>query len=214
MLWTPSQKVLIDNFINRIKTVEWFKHAGEPSEKYWVVDTIWEACDTHGRKTREVWEKNSEILEQKALQKLSDEQIDFIFETVSLAIGNQVDEALCAFEDRIGQETGEDQSGIEDEILDFIKRDTAWACVELLMNEKGFFSRICQINENTPREILSSCKFPRSYLSYAISIPAATSRAVSSERKWARTVNPNCTAKPGPLPVMTFPSTTTPSPEH
>ena len=37
MLWTPSQKVLIDNFINRIKTVEWFKHAGEPSEKYWVV---------------------------------------------------------------------------------------------------------------------------------------------------------------------------------
>ena len=76
---------------------------------------------------------------KKALQKLSDEQIDFIFETVSLAIGNQVDEALCAFEDRIGQETGEDQSGIEDEILDFIKRDTAWACVELLMNEKGFF---------------------------------------------------------------------------
>ncbi len=148
MLWTPSQKVLTDNFINRIKTVEWFKHAGEPSEKYWVVDTIWEACDTHGRKTREVWEKNSEILEQKALQKLSDEQIDFIFETVSLAIGNQVDEALCAFEDRIGQETGEDQSGIEDEILDFIKRDTAWACVELLMNEKGFFSRICQINES------------------------------------------------------------------
>ena len=68
MLWTPSQKVLTDNFINRIKTVEWFKHAGEPSEKYWVVDTIWEACDTHGRKTREVWEKNSEILEQKALQ--------------------------------------------------------------------------------------------------------------------------------------------------
>lgn len=148
MLWTPSQKNLIDNFIARIKTVEWFKHAGEPSEKYWVVDTIWEACDTHGRQTQEVWGKNSEIIEQKALQKLSDEQIDFIFENVSLAIGNQVDEALCAFEDRIGQETGEDQSGIEDEILDFIKRDTAWACIELLLNEKGFFSQICQINQS------------------------------------------------------------------
>ena len=49
-------------------------------------------------------------------------------------------------EDRIGQETGEDQSGIEDEILDFIKRDTAWACIELLLNEAGFFTRIYEIN--------------------------------------------------------------------
>lgn len=148
MLWTASQKAIIDQFITQIKTIGWFQHAGEPSEKFWVVDTIWEACDLHGHETQEVWGKNSEIIEQKALQKLSNEQIDAIFELVSLAIGNEVDEALCELENRIGEETGEDQSGIEDEILDFIKRDTAWACIERLLEEKGFFTRIYEINRS------------------------------------------------------------------
>lgn len=113
---------------------------GEPSEIYWVVDTIWEACDTHGQQTQKVWGLNSEAIEKKALKHFTDEQIDDIFEEISLAIGNEVYDALCELEDRIGQETGEDQSGIEDEILDFIKRDTAWACIELLLEEKGFFT--------------------------------------------------------------------------
>ena len=48
MLWTSSQQTVIDQFIQEIKTIGWFKQAGEPSEKYWVIDTIWEACDTYG----------------------------------------------------------------------------------------------------------------------------------------------------------------------
>ena len=163
MLWTSSQQTVIDQFIQEIKTIGWFKQAGEPSEKYWVIDTIWEACDTYGHQMLEVWGQNSELIEQKALRQLKDEQIDAIFEAVSLAIGNEVYEALCDLEDKIGQETGEDQSGIEEEILDFIKRDTAWACIERLLGEKGFFSRILEINqtghwacscsENSRREI-------------------------------------------------------------
>lgn len=148
MLWTPSQQTLLDRFIAEIKTISWFSKAGEASEKYWVIDTIWEACDTYGHQMLEVWGKNSETIEEKALQKLSDEQINAVFEAVSLAIGNEVYEALCDLEDRIGQETGEDQSGIEDEILDFIKRDTAWACIEQMIGEKGFFSGIYEINRN------------------------------------------------------------------
>lgn len=45
----------------------------------------------------------------------------------------------------------------------------------------------------------------------ANSIPAATSRAVSAERNRSNTFNPKGIAKPGPLPVTTFPSVTTPS---
>ena len=146
MLWNKSQQATIDQFIEQLKTVEWFKKVGEPSEKYWVVDTIWEACDTHGQQTQEVWGFNSEKIEAEALQQLTDSQIDNVFETVSLAIGNQLYEALCDLEDRIGEETGEDQSGIEEEILDFIKRDTAWACIEQLLNHANFFSRIYEIN--------------------------------------------------------------------
>lgn len=146
MLWNTSQQTVIDQFIKKIKTIEWFKKAGEPSEKYWVVDTIWEACDTHGQQTQLVWGQNSEAIEKKALKKLTEQQIDFVFEQISLTIGNQLYDALCDMEDRIGQETGEDQSGIEDEILDFIKRDTAWACIEQILNEPGFFTQVLEIN--------------------------------------------------------------------
>lgn len=148
MLWSTSQQTVIDQFITKIKTIGWFKEAGEPSEKYWVVDTIWEACDTHGQQTQLVWGQNSETIEKKALKKLTEQQIDSVFEQVSLTIGNQLYDALCDMEDRIGQETGEDQSGIEDEILDFIKRDTAWACIEQLLNEPGFFTRVLEINSS------------------------------------------------------------------
>ena len=88
-------------------------------------------------------------------------QIDAIFEAVSLAIGNEVYEALCDLEDKIGQETGEDQSGIEEEILDFIKRDTAWACIERLLGEKGFFSRILEINQTGHWACSWVGKFPK-----------------------------------------------------
>ena len=145
MLWTSSQQTVIDQFIQEIKTIGWFKQVGEPSEKYWVIDTIWEACDTYGHQMLEVW----------------DEQIDAIFEAVSLAIGNEVYEALCDLEDKIGQETGEDQSGIEEEILDFIKRDTAWACIERLLGEKGFFSRILEINQTGHWACSWVGKFPK-----------------------------------------------------
>lgn len=86
----------------------------------------------------EVWGKNSENIEEESLKKLSNAQIDAVFEAVSLAIGNEVYEALCDLEDKIGEETGEDQSGLEDEILDFIKRDTAWAAIERILGQKGF----------------------------------------------------------------------------
>ena len=79
---------------------------------------------------------------------LSDEQINAVFETVSLAIGNEVYDAICNMEERIGEESGEDQSGIEEEILDFIKRDTAWACIERLLGERGFFTQVYQLNRS------------------------------------------------------------------
>lgn len=146
MLWTKQQQDTLDRFISEIKNVKWFQNVGQPSEKYMTVDTVWEACDTYGKQMCEVWGKNSENIEKESLKKLSNAQIDAIFETVSLAIGNEVYEALCDLEDKIGEETGEDQSGLEDEILDFIKRDTSWACAEYMLGLKGFFTQVYDIN--------------------------------------------------------------------
>ena len=64
MLWTSTQQTVIDQFIQEIKNIGWFKQVGEPSEKYWVIDTIWEACDTYGHQMLEVWGQNSELIEQ------------------------------------------------------------------------------------------------------------------------------------------------------
>lgn len=168
MLWTSSQQTVIDQFIQEIKTIGWFKQVGEPSEKYWVIDTIWEACDTYGHQMLEVWGQNSELIEQKALRQLKDEQIDAIFEAVSLAIGNEVYEALCDLEDKIGQETGEDQSGIEEEILDFIKRDTAWACIERLLGRKRVFLAYSRNQPNRTLGLLVGRKIPEGKFHYSI----------------------------------------------
>lgn len=161
MLWNITQQKTLDQFLEQIKTIRWFQKVGEPSEKYWVVDTIWEACDTHGQQTQEVWGFHCEKIEEKALKQLTDQQIDAVFEAVSLAIGNQVYEALCDLEDRIGEETGEDQSGIEEEILDFIKRDTAWAGIEQLLNQPGFFTKIYEINREGHWACSWVGKFPK-----------------------------------------------------
>ena len=50
MLWTSSQQTVIDQFIQEIKTIGWFKQAGEPSEKYWVVILMAIKCSKFGDK--------------------------------------------------------------------------------------------------------------------------------------------------------------------
>ena len=70
MLWTAPQKDKIDTFISLLKAIHWFEGVGKPSDTYWVVDTIWEACDTHGQQPQEVWGLHTEALEKKALKQL------------------------------------------------------------------------------------------------------------------------------------------------
>lgn len=146
MIWNKEQQKVIDAFIAEIKKVEWFRQAGTPSEKYMVVDSVYEACDTYGQQMYKVWNRNTMAIEAAALKVLTDGQVDAVFETVSLAIGNEVYAGLEEFERRLEEETGEEQAGLEEEILDFIKRDTAWACIETLLNCPGFFTRVTDIN--------------------------------------------------------------------
>lgn len=146
MIWNKEQQKIIDGFLTEMKQVEWFKQAGTPSGKYMVVDSVYEACDTYGKQMYKIWNRNTLAIETEALKALNDEQIDAIFEAVSLAIGNEVYAGLEEFEQRLEAETGEEQAGLEEEILDFIKRDTAWACIETLLNCPGFFTQVCEIN--------------------------------------------------------------------
>lgn len=68
MLWTKQQQDILDHFISEIKNIRWFQTAGQPSEQYMVVDSVWEACDTYGKQMCEVWGKNSENIEEESLK--------------------------------------------------------------------------------------------------------------------------------------------------
>lgn len=128
-----------------LKTLGWFKLAGNTSGEFTVIHSIFHAWDNWNKEKLKVWDKESHKLEEEALNILTDEQIDKIFELVSETIGDDLYDKLCAFE-----ENNEllDESGLENEIIDFVLRDTSWACIEVLLNKDGFFTKSYRINKS------------------------------------------------------------------
>ena len=78
-------------------------------------------------------------------EKLGDEQIDLIFATVSSEITDKIYENWDNFiaENHLGNEIG-----LENEMLDMVKRDASWACVERVLNIQGFFTTLLNIYSN------------------------------------------------------------------
>lgn len=78
-------------------------------------------------------------------EKLGDEQIDLIFATVSSEITDKIYENWDNFiaENHLGNEIG-----LENEMLDMVKRDASWACVERVLNIQGFFTTLPNIYSN------------------------------------------------------------------
>lgn len=72
--------------------------------------------------------------------------IDLIFEKVAEEIGPKIVQGLVKFQDRLKKmDLDSDTYGLDYEIMDFIKRDVAWACVEVVVGKKGFFSRVLEV---------------------------------------------------------------------
>ncbi len=57
-------------------------------------------------------------------------------------IGNEIWKEWSNF---TSKEHLEEENGLEDEILDMVKRDVSWACIEKLLNIQGFFSTLLEI---------------------------------------------------------------------
>lgn len=132
----------IVDFLDEIKSISWFESSGSPDEKYHMVFSLYEACDTYGKQHMEVWEPQIDALEEMAAEKIGDDAIDEAFDTVSAAIGDIVWEKFGEYIDR--QHLGE-EIGVSFELFDMIKRDMAWACVEKMVNVPGFFTYLIEI---------------------------------------------------------------------
>lgn len=129
-------------FLEDIKSVDWFARSGIPNEKYYMVYSLYEACDTWGRQYMEVWEPQISTLEDAAEESLDDDTIDETFDIISAAIGDIVWKKFGDFIER--QQLGEELA-VCFELFDMVKRDVAWACIENLLDMPGFFTMLTEI---------------------------------------------------------------------
>lgn len=133
-------------YLKEIQDICWFIHAGENSNKYTVAASFTEAWDDWNDKMMEVWCIESHNIEVAAITVMGDELIDLIFDRVAQASGPKIAEGLLSFQERL-EDMGLDSDGygLEYEILDFIKRDITWACIEFVIGKKGFFNEVLQV---------------------------------------------------------------------
>lgn len=134
----------INEFIQGIKLINWFNH-DHSENNYYVISSVFEAYDKWNKKMLETWESHIYSLENIAIEKLGDEQIDLIFATISSEIADKIYEN---WNDFITENHLENEIGLENEMLDMVKRDVSWACVERVLNIQGFFTILLNIYSN------------------------------------------------------------------
>ncbi|MBU3104292.1 hypothetical protein [Clostridium gasigenes] len=133
----------IDGFLKELEGIRWLKYDGEESDSYRVVNSFTEAWDGWNDKMLKVWLKESEKIEKFAIESIGDEAIDLIFSRIAEVMGPIIEEGLVKFKNILENQGGDsDTYGLDYEIIEFIKRDIAWACVEKITDNIGFFNKV------------------------------------------------------------------------
>ena len=132
----------IDKFLKEVRQINWFEHCKEVGSKYHVIHSIFEAYDVWNKQMLEIWEPHIFTLEKTAINQIGDAQIDEIFSVVSSEIGEVIWQKWSDFFSRWHLEG---EVGLEDEMMDMVKRDVSWACIEKTLNLQGFFSTLLKI---------------------------------------------------------------------
>lgn len=132
----------INSFLQELKLIDWFGHSNETSAKYHVISSIFEAHDTWNKQMLKTWEPHISLLENMAIDQIGDPQIDEIFTIVSCEIGDIVWKKWGEF---IARWHLERELGLDNEMMDMVKRDVSWACIEKILNKQGFFSTLFEI---------------------------------------------------------------------
>ena len=136
-------KEKINAFLDEAKSINWFERCGKKKKKYHMVFSLYDANDgLWGMKANEVWEANICPLEDIAVEKIGDDEVDEIFETVCDAIGDVVWNKFGEF---VARRHLDDQLAVFDELFNSARRDMAWACVEYILDMPGFFTMLKDI---------------------------------------------------------------------
>lgn len=135
----------INEFLQEVSEIHWFEHRGKTKKTYHVIFSVFEAYDTWNEQMLKTWEPHISQLENMAIKQIGNSQIDEIFSIVSLEIGDIIWEKWCKFITRCHLEN---EAGLENEMLDMVKRDISWAYIERILNVQGFFSELLEIYKN------------------------------------------------------------------
>ncbi len=131
-----------DEFLQEVRLINWFEHRKKSAAEYHVIHSIFEAYDVWNQQMLITWEPHILSLENAAVKQIGDAQIDKIFSAVSSEIEDIIWEKWSDFITRWHLEA---EAGLENEMLDMVKRDTAWACIERILNVQGFFTTLLRI---------------------------------------------------------------------
>lgn len=129
----------MDEYISFLKFIDWFSSCGIESEKYLVLESLFDAYDNWNIKMLNIWDKQISGLENKAVEILGNAEIDRIFEQVSMSMSDMLYEDWSKVIDK-----HENEMGLEDEFIDMVKRDLCWAYIERKLNEEGFFNSLLE----------------------------------------------------------------------
>ena len=133
---------MIDEFLQEVRSINWFQHSKKEANEYHVIHSIFEAYDNWNEQMLKTWEPYICSLENTAVKRIGDDQIDNIFSAISSEIGDVIWREWNNF---IIRWHLEEEVGLDNEILDMVKRDISWACIEKVLNMHGFFSTLLEI---------------------------------------------------------------------
>ena len=94
----------------------------EVGSKYHVIPSIFEAYDVWNKQMLKIWEPYIFTLEKTVINQIGDAQIDEIFSVVSSEIGDII---WKKWGDFISRWHLEKEVGLEDEMMDMVKRDVS-----------------------------------------------------------------------------------------
>ncbi|MDE6036205.1 MAG: hypothetical protein K2G36_09885 [Ruminococcus sp.] len=135
----------LSEFIYGLDNIDWFSKCGTPDNQYIVIYSIFEAFDNYNDGYFKLWDYHISQLERQAQNIIGDEKIDYIFSSISSAIGETLWDKWYLF---IKRQNLYEETGLENEILDMVKRDLAWIFIEKYLKKDGFFSDLMLIYQN------------------------------------------------------------------
>jgi hypothetical protein len=140
---------LIDQFLASVQTVIWLCHAGNPYPNGLVVPDVATAWDDWNPEMMSTWSPRTHKLETRARRILGDPGIDGVFNRIGSVLHEPIREGLQSYFDHRPNVNANTRCGADlslwPELLDTIKRDVAWAAIETLLGEPGFFVHMLAI---------------------------------------------------------------------